>query len=36
MAPKDIYKQDRLIDTNQIQSKTQQLDNILNHKDLEI
>ena len=36
MAPKNMCKQARVIDTNQIQSKTQQLDKILNHRDLGI
>ena len=36
MAPKNMCKQSRVIDTNQIQSKTQQLDKILNHRDLGI
>ena len=36
MAPKNMCKQARVIVTNQIQSKTQQLDKILNHRDLEI
>ena len=33
---KNMCKQARLIDTNKIQSKTQQPDKILNHRDLEI
>ena len=36
MAPNNMCKQARVIDTNQIQSKTQQLDKILNHRDLSI
>ena len=34
MAPRNLCKQARVIDTNQIQSKTQQPDKILNHRDL--
>ena len=36
MAPRNMCKQARVIDTNQIQSKTQQPDKILNHRDLRI
>ena len=36
MAPKNMCKQARVTDTNQIQSKTQQLDKIVNHRDLRI
>ena len=36
MAPKNMCNQARVIDTNQIQSKTQQPDKILNHRDLGI
>ena len=36
MAPKNMCKQARVIDTNQIQSKTQQPDKILNHRDVGI
>ena len=36
MAPKNMCKKARVIDTNQIQSKTQQPDKILNHRDLRI
>ena len=36
MAPKNMCKQDRVIDSNQIQSKTQQPDKIVNHRDLGI
>ena len=34
MAPKNMCKKDRVIDTNQIQSKTQKQKKILNHRDL--
>ena len=36
MAPKNMCKQARVSDTNQIQSKAQQPDKILNHRDLGI
>ena len=36
MAPKNMCKQARVIDTNQIQSKAQQPNKILNHRDLRI
>ena len=36
MAPKNMCKQASVIDTNQIQSKTQQPDKILKHGDLGI
>ena len=36
MAPKNMCKQARVSDTNQIQSKDQQPDKILNHRDLGI
>ena len=36
MEPKNMCKQASVIDTNQIQSKTQQPDKILNHRDLGI
>ena len=36
MAPRNMCKQARMIYTNQIQSKTQQPDKILNHRDLRI
>ena len=36
MAPKNMCKQARVIDNNQIQSKTQQLDRTLNHRYLRI
>ena len=36
MAPKNMYKQAEVINTNQIQSKAQQPDMILNHRDLGI
>ena len=36
LAPRNMCKQARVIDTNQIQSKTQQLDKILNNRDLGI
>ena len=36
MAPKNMCKKARLIDTNQIQSKPQKPDKILNHRDLGI
>ena len=36
MAPRNMCKQARVIDTNQIQSKTQEVDKILNHRDLKI